>query len=173
MVGAARRWTATAAAVALALVALGGCTKDHGSEADFCREVKRIPTLDAVVTGFVDTEPSALDARLDDASKAYATLEDAAPDDVRDSVSDMTALVDAVLAAVRAHPDDPEAAARDLRAAVKDHPNAARSSLAVASYASEHCGVELNPKVVDTTSTTAVSGGSSPDPSSTGTTAAG
>ncbi|CAN5408917.1 hypothetical protein BH10ACT1_BH10ACT1_18720 [soil metagenome] len=147
---------------ALALGSVAACSKDSGSEAEFCREVKEIPTLDSVVAGFADTEPSALDARLDDASAAYAALRRSAPDDIADSVDEVTDLVDAVIDAVRSHPDDPEAAAAQLRTAVEDHPGGAAASEQVVAYASEHCQVELDPSVEESTTTTVAPATSSP-----------
>ncbi|MCU1496833.1 MAG: hypothetical protein JWM47_786 [Acidimicrobiales bacterium] len=142
-----------ALALALVVAVVGGCTKETGSEAEFCREVKRIPPLETVVTGFVNTDPVALGARLDDAEAAYDALLDAAPGEIRGSVREMNSLVDAVIAAVRRHPDDPEAAASELRKALLSNRGGATASAKVVRYTGEHCGLDLAPSVDETTTT--------------------
>ena len=153
MAAGAHRWTATALAVVLGLGALGACTKDSGSKTEFCRQIKRAPALGTVVSGFADTDRSTLDDRLDDVSKAYAALRDAAPDDVRGDVNEMSDLVDALVASIRAHPDDPEAAADAARKAVVANPGGVTSAVKVTDYASKQCGVQLNPTVEGATTT--------------------
>lgn len=165
-----RPWSrAASAAVVLVLAAAGGtaCTKDQGSTEAFCREVRLVPPLASVVSGYAEADPATLDQRLDEAAAAYRRLADAAPSDVRGDVRTMTDLVDAVLDAVRANDGDPDATAADLRAAMKRHEGAQAASLAVAAFARTHCDVELNPTVppdetsrpAGTGSTTASTGG--------------
>jgi hypothetical protein len=114
-----RSWSRAALAVVavLALGALGGaaCSKDEGSTEAFCREVRLVPPLASVVSGYAEADPATLDQRLDEAAAAYRRLAEAAPSDVRGDVRTMTDLVDAVLDAVRANDGDPDATAADLR----------------------------------------------------------
>ena len=133
-----------------------GCTKDEGSVAAFCREVRVVPPLASVVSGFTEADQDGLARRLDDASAAYGRLADAAPGSVRHEVDDMVSLVDAVLTAVRGNGGDAEATAADIRKAVAAHTSAAASSATVAAYARRHCEVDLNPTVPpdETSSTT-------------------
>jgi hypothetical protein len=150
----AARRTATATLLTLAL-GIGGaaCTKEDGSTADFCREIRQAPTLDSVVSGFADVDADELDQRLDDAAEAFDSVERSAPGAVRGDVETMVELVDAVIASVKAHKDDPEAAAAELRELVADHKGAARASLNVARYASRECDLALNPTEEPTTTT--------------------
>lgn len=152
----------TVAAIALAVVAVAGpaaCADDGGggSEDAFCAQVARVPSLAAALSNFTDRDPAALRARLDDARAAYDALVDAAPDDVRADTRTVVDLIDEVIDAVDAHPDDNEAAAAELRAAVADHPDAGDAAGRVSAYAKATCDIDLDPTApgVDETTTTA------------------
>ncbi len=159
------------ALVALALVAGSfGCSAKDGSRKAFCAQVKDLPALDAIVTGYSEADPAELTGRLERAAESYADLSDAAPDEIRQSVRTLVDLVDAVIEGLGRNPDDPEATADELRAAVLDHPGAPLAAVRVADYADKQCDVQLNPTIDEespTTSpgtgptTTATTGGSS------------
>lgn len=125
--------------------AIAGCTDDGGSEDAFCREVRSLPPLDSVINGFSEADPGQLETRLTRASSAYEDLRAAAPSEIRGSVGDMVDLVDAVLDAVEANRDDPEAAVDALRTAVVENPDAPLASRRVVDYAADSCDVVLNP----------------------------
>lgn len=61
----------------------------------------------------------------------------------------MVALVDDVLAAVEAHPDDPAKAADELRAAMDEHPDVEASRSVVARFAADECDVVLDAPLTD------------------------
>jgi len=131
----------------LTLCCLTSCTKDEGSVTAYCSQLRRVPPLASVLTGFADEDPGQLSARLDDASASYARLAKEAPSEVRGDTEDTVALVDAVIAGVSDHGDDPEAAASAVRKAVKEHPDAAAAAAKVSAYAADKCKVVLNPTV--------------------------
>lgn len=141
----------TVAALALGLV---GCSEDGGSEKAFCRQVKELPPLDSAISGFSDADPTELAKRLDATAASYAELRDAAPKEIRGSVGEVVDLVDAVIGAVQSHPNDPEAAADELRSAVAEHPDAPQASTRVVDYAADQCDVALNPTLDAPTDTT-------------------
>ncbi|HEX2575119.1 MAG TPA: hypothetical protein VHK88_02150 [Aquihabitans sp.] len=151
-----RRRRALLAALGCASLALAAaaCTDDVGSEEAFCDRVATVPPLATLLTGFDDADPAELSRRLDSASSAYDDLRDAAPQEIRDDVGEVVRLVQAVIDAVEADADDPEAAADRLRAAMADHRGGEAAALEVAAYASDRCGVELNPTVDDGRTTT-------------------
>jgi hypothetical protein len=147
------RRTAIATLLTLAL-GIGGvaCSKDqNASSKAFCRKLRQAPTLDSVVSGFADVDADELDKRLDAASTAFHDLNDSAPGAVRGDVKTMVELVDTVIASVKSHKDDPEAAAAELRTVVAKHKDAARASLNVARYAARECSLSLNPSEPTTT----------------------
>lgn len=147
MGGQPRSTARTATVAVLALVVSVSCSTDHGSQDAFCRQIRKVPPLASVISGFADDDPTELRTRLDDARTAYTDLRDAAPEDIRDDVDATVDLVDAVIDAVAANGTDPEAVAAEVRSAVKLHPGAATSSTKVAAYAKQRCAVELNPTV--------------------------
>ncbi len=153
----AKRWTTCLAAVALS-VGQAACSDDGGAdEAAFCRQVQELPPLEMVIDGFTETDATELGRRLDDASDAYTGLRDVAPEEIRGSVDEVVELVLAILGAVEANPDDPEAASDELRTAVVEHPDAAAASKRVVDYAADRCDVTLDPTLdVETTTTSTV-----------------
>lgn len=156
------RKTAAIVAATAATMALGsvGCTADSGSEEAFCRQVKDLPPLDSVITGFSEADPAELAERLESAAASYAELRDAAPGEIRESVRAVVDLVDAVIEGVGRNPDDPEATADELRAAVVDHPGAPLAAARVVDYAQEHCDLQLDPSLDEEGPTTPGAAGS-------------
>ncbi len=132
-------------ATVTAALALAGCTDDGGATGDFCAEVKALPSLEAVLSRFSDSDPDVLDERIEQARDAYHQLADAAPTEVAAATEDVVDLVDAILDAVADHPDDPTAAADQLRAAVAEHPDVEASRTKLAAFAEDRCDVELDP----------------------------
>lgn len=164
---------AMAAAVVASSVAVASCTKDEGSVEAFCREVRVVPPLASVVSGFTEADQDGLARRLDDAAAAYGRLADTAPAEVRREVDDMVSLVDEVLDAVRGNGGDAEATAADIRKAMSAHTGAAASSAAVAAYARRHCEVDLNPTVPPDETSSPTSSTAGAEGSTTATTGAG
>ena len=80
-----RRAIAALAAATL-LVAGASCTRDKGSDEAFCKEIRRTPTLESVVTGFAEADPEELATRLDAARDDYGRLRSSAPSGVRSDV---------------------------------------------------------------------------------------
>lgn len=140
------RWLAAAAAASL-LVGGAACTRDQGSDEAFCKEVRRTPTLESVVSGFADADPEELATRLDAARDAFERLRRSAPDAIRGDVGSVVDLAGEVITAVEDHHDDPEAVAAQVRKAVDRHDDAAKASTKVVAYAKKTCGVDLNPVV--------------------------
>jgi hypothetical protein len=166
-----------AAALLAALVtvtALAGCSQDSGSEEAFCTEVAKVPALESVLSRFSETDGGLLQDRIDKARAAYTALGEAAPADIADATDDVVALVDEILTAVEAHPDDPTAASDQLRDAMADHPSISTHRAELASYAEETCGVQLDATLSGPgTSSTSTSTTGSSGTSSTSTTAPG
>ena len=138
---------AATAAIVVLLFGAAGCSRDHGSKEAFCKEIKRVPSLDTVVEGFADADPQELAARLHAANASYAALHDAAPKQIRSQVGEVQGLADVVTAAVEDHHDDPEAAAAEIRKAMASHKGAKAATVAVAAYAKANCDVDLNPSL--------------------------
>lgn len=149
MLGSTRSKSAGIAVVVALSLATGsfGCSAKEGSRKAFCARVKDLPALDEIVTGYSEADPAELSGRLERATESYADLSDAAPDEIRQSVRTLVDLVDAVIEGLGRNPDDPEATADDLRAAVLQHPGAPMAAVRVADYAAKHCGVQLNPNL--------------------------
>ncbi len=136
-----------ALAAATMVVGTAACTRDGGSADAFCKEIRRTPTLESVVTGFAEADPEELSTRLDAARNAYARLRRSAPSAVRGDVGPVVDLADEVITAVADHHDDPEAVTDAVRKAVDRHDDAAAAAEKVAAYAKKTCGVDLNPVV--------------------------
>ena len=159
----------TARIVAIALLttfgALGApaCSKDQGSQAAFCRQIRTVPPLASVISGFANEDPTELQNRLGAARTAYTELGEAAPKEIAADVKISIDLVEAVIDAVATKGDDPEAVATQVRRVVKADTGAAAASTRVAAYAKKNCDVDLNPTVPPdvrpstTTSTTSTS----------------
>lgn len=133
------------AILAIATSVLVGCSKDPGSRVAFCREARQVPDLSATLGGFSQADRAELRKRLTTAGRAYGRLRDAAPEEIRGDAAKVVGIVEAVLDAVRAHPGDPEAATAEVRRVMADAPDIAKASAAVTTFASRHCGVELDP----------------------------
>lgn len=137
---------------------LGGCSKNEtGSDQAFCDDLRRVPSLASVLTGFSEMSPAKLTEALDDAEASFAQLRRSAPEDLSDEVDRVVELVMAVIDGVRANATDPVAAAETIRKAVAAHPRAEEAGLAVAEAARTRCSVELNPTVVENPDPTASS----------------
>ena len=142
----ARRGLGRVAVVAVGISLLAvGCSDDEPEVGSFCDELRQVPSLASVLTGFADQDPERLDARLDEAATQYADLRESAPEVIAPDVASTVDLVDALIAAVRSDRDDPVEAAAGVRKVIGDHPEAETSGLAVADYARTECDVELNP----------------------------
>lgn len=136
--------------VAALIAAVGGCTdsNDNGSDEAFCARLGETPALSTVIERFTSATPNDLDQRLDQAEKAYGELRSSAPSEIDDEVDVLVDLVDAVIGAVRANPDDSVAAADQVRSVVDEHPEAEQASTEVTAYASHTCNIELSPTTV-------------------------
>ena len=140
------------AAVLLALTAAGGCgSDDAGSSRSFCAALRSAPTLESVVAGFTGVDDAELSRRLDRAATAYDHVERTAPDEVGDDVDTVVAVVDAVIDAVRTHPDDRQAAMASVREATGTSPDLAEAATRIAGYAADECDLDLNPGLSSTT----------------------
>ena len=143
----------TARNVAIALLAVLGalgataCSKNQGSQEAFCRQIRTVPPLAAVISGFANEDPTELQNRLGAARTAYAELGEAAPKEIAADVKTSIDLVDAVIDAVATQGDDPEAVATQVRRAVKANSGATAASTRVAAYAKKSCDVDVNPTV--------------------------
>lgn len=144
---------AIAAALALGALAGVGCSRDAGSAEDFCRQVRVAPSLESELSRYFDGRSDA--DRLAQVRRAYDDLAEAAPDAIRDDAAAVRDLVDEVIGAARAHPDDRAKAADQVRAAMARHRDAIGSSAALTAYAAERCDVRLDPSVATASSTTA------------------
>lgn len=145
-----RRALAALSTAAVLLLVSGSCTTDPGSEEAFCDQVGEVPTMGVLLAGFADADPVELERRLDAGATAYEGLRDEAPEQIRGRVSEVVDLVTAMIDAVRANPDDPDALAADLRAAVAEQPEIEQAATEVEAYARTTCGVELDPEAVPT-----------------------
>lgn len=139
------------AAAALALLAglASGCTSDGGSTQAFCTQVRKVPSLESVLSRFSEAEPDVLDERIEKARVAYAALAEAAPKAIDDETDEVVSLVDDILDAVQQHPSDPAKASSQLRKAMADHEGVDADRVKVAVYAQEKCDVTLDPTLGD------------------------
>lgn len=151
MAGAPTRRVRRGGAGLLALLAVvaPACADDGGSAEAFCEEVRQVPSLESVVSRFSEAEPTNLADRIAKAREAYQRMADAAPSDIDGQADAVVALVDEVLDAVEAHPDDPEAAAAAVRTAMADHEGVAEDRAEMVAYAEAECDVVLDPPVTD------------------------
>lgn len=148
---AATRSAALTVAVVLGAAGLGGCSRSSGSTEAFCTQVKQVPSLEAGLSRFSETDPDVLADRIDKARSSYHDLADAAPDDIADETDDVVALVDDILDAVADNPDDPAGAADQLRAAMAKHKGVDTARGKVAAFAKKECKVTLDPALSATT----------------------
>ncbi|MEO6630003.1 MAG: hypothetical protein ABIP03_15715 [Aquihabitans sp.] len=132
---------------ALGAVGVGACSKDQGSQAAFCRQIRTVPPLASVISGYANEDPTELQSRLGAARLAYTQLGEAAPKEIADDVEISLDLVEAVIDAVATKGDDPEAVAAQIRRVVKADTGASAASTRVADYAEKNCNVDLNPTV--------------------------
>lgn len=170
------RATSVAVAVWLALVVLlavagTACAQDRGSPAAFCREARRVPDLSATLSGFSDADPAELKNRLATIRQAYGRLEQAAPGRLRGDTEVVVALVDDIIEAVRAHPNDPDAVVTQTRRSVAQRSDATEAARTVAAYASRACNLELYPADATTTSAPLATTGSTEGSTTTSSTA--
>ena len=136
--------------LAALITAATGCTgsDSSGSDEAFCARLAETPALSTVIERFTSASSGELDQRLDEAAEAYAALRKAAPGEIDDEVDTLVDLVDAVIGAVRANPDDTVAVADQIRSVIGDHPGAEAASTEVTNYASGTCNLELGTTTV-------------------------
>lgn len=154
-----RRRLARAALAAVTAVALGaaaGCSSDGDDASAFCAAVAAAPSLDSVIQGFAEQEPVTLDRNLDDAQAAFAAVRDTAPGEIEEDATELVAVVDLVIEAVRDNPDDRAAAVEAIERGLAGRDGADDAAIAVAAYAKDACDVDLNAGLTDVTTTTVV-----------------
>lgn len=161
--------TATAALTLATSAGLAACTDDPGSKADFCEQVAKVPSLESVLDRFNETDPEVLDERIANAREAYAELASAAPSAIDSETDSVVALVNDVLDAVEANPDDPAKAAEQLREAMDTHEDIDAAQVAVTAYALDECGIRLDATLGDETEPDAGSPPSTTVPTTTST----
>ena len=146
---------AVTATLALATSAgLSACTDSPGSKDDFCEQGAKVPSLEAVLSRFSETDPDVLAERIDNARAAYADLASAAPSAIDSETDSVVALVDDVLNAVEDNPEDPAKAAAQLREAMVTHEDVDDAQVTVAAYALDECGVRLDATLGDEAAST-------------------
>lgn len=133
--------------VLLSAFGVSACGKSQGSQEAFCRQIRTVPPLAAVISGFANEDPTELQNRLGAARTAYTELGEAAPKEIAADVETSIDLVNAVIDAVATQGDDPEAVAAQIRRAVKANSGATAASTRVAAYAKKSCDVDVNPTV--------------------------
>jgi hypothetical protein len=119
--------------------------------------VAKVPSLESVLSRFSETDPEVLTERIANARTSYAELAAAAPSAIDSETDSVVALVDDVLDAVEANPDDPAKAAEQLRDAMATHENVDAAQTAVTAYALDECGVRLDATLGDESETTTTS----------------
>ncbi len=153
------------AASLLLATALGACTKDSGSKAEFCARVKEVPALESVLARFSEADADVLADRIAKARAAYDDLANAAPPKIADETDEVVSLVNDILDAVEQHPTDPAKAAARVRTAMAEHKGVAADRAEVADYAQDECGVQLDATLTQggaSASTTTTSAGTAP-----------
>jgi uncharacterized protein HemY len=138
-------------AIVIAATAATGCGGDEGSTASFCAEVAEVPALESVLARFSEADPQVLQDRIDRARSAYEDLAEAAPGSISAETDEVVELVDEVLAAVEDHPNDPAAAADQLRVVMAEHEGVDAARREVASFAQEECDLRLDPTLGSST----------------------
>lgn len=127
-----------------ALVLLpAGCSRQQGDQESFCELAPEVDDLFALLNGYEQADPEALDRRFDAGLQRFRALERAAPREIKPDVGELVDIVEEVLEAVRSNRNDRSAIAADLQNLQADHPGAAASALRVIEYVNENCGVEL------------------------------
>lgn len=135
--------TRRSAAALLALSALiGGCS-DKGDGETFCRQVREAPDVAEVLARLDPSDPEGVRADLEDAQAAFSDLEASAPGEIRDDVGVLRKEVDRLLDAVEKNPDDLAAVRRDLDQSPSNVAGLGRAGLAVNSYTTKECGIDL------------------------------
>ena len=146
--GAATLRAGLAALVCGALL-VSGCSGDSGSTEAFCDKVDEVPSLEAVLSRFSEVDAEVLADKVEKAREAYHELEDAAPGEIDGETAAVVSLVDDIFDAVIEHPDDPEQAAAQLRAAMDEHEGVDDDRAAVTAFAADECGVTLDADLAD------------------------
>ena len=144
---------AVAVALGLPLVVTVGCSKDTGSDAAFCAALRSAPTVESVVSGYTGLDGPELSRRLDRAANAYASVGRTAPPSLSDDVDLLVGSVNAVIEAVRAHPNEPNTVLETVRATAGSKKRLGDATRRIDDYARKECGMDLNSGLSASTTT--------------------
>jgi hypothetical protein len=145
-------------ALAVLVVAGGGCSKSSGSKDEFCAKLPRTTEVFELISGFDTADPSRLEQRIEEGIDRFRELERAAPRDLRPDVAKVVDAAERILAAVEDHPDDPAAVRVELEGDSQALISAGRSALRVVAYANDECGIDLSRTSEPDPATTPTSG---------------
>ncbi|MBI2709151.1 MAG: hypothetical protein HYX34_05585 [Actinobacteria bacterium] len=141
-----------AVVLAVAVAAVGGCSRDKASPEAFCREARRapdvLPLVQSAVGGGLGSEPAAddpqaLEAKFGAAIAAFRDLETASPRQIRPDVAKLANVVERVLDAVQRDAGDLGAVRRRLASLQNEAPSIARAALRVNAYSQSTCRLNL------------------------------
>jgi hypothetical protein len=135
---------AVACVVLVALALPLSCTKAKGSKAEFCRELRRTPGLEDVLSGFATDDAGTIRRKMRDAADQFSKLERAAPREVRSDVTQVADLVDKVVDIVDRSPNDLQTITTRLRVAATSAGGALPAALRLSRYAKDECDLDLN-----------------------------
>lgn len=132
------------AVIALLMLLPLGCVMHETSKANFCKELRRTPSLTEVFGALSTDNPATLRTKAQRTAQQFLRLQRAAPRDIRASVSEVASLAAKVAQAIHDAPDNPEAVASALRSEVSDTLGPARAALKLADYSMKNCHYDLN-----------------------------
>lgn len=114
------------------------------SKAEFCRELRRTPSMSEVFVTLTTDDASVLHRKARRTAQQFVKLQRAAPRDIRSAVSEVASLASKIAKAVEDSPKDPQKIAVTLRAQSFDLVGSTRAAYELASYSTKTCHYNLN-----------------------------
>jgi len=137
----------------LALVPLPACS-DDGDSGDFCERLGDTEQVGAILGDLDPSDPAGTQERLRTGLEQFQELEADAPGAIRDDVARIRQGVELILEAVEEHPDDLPGARQAIAGELDELSGLAQAGEAVADYARDECGLDLEgDSEIETTTT--------------------
>ncbi|HEV7720930.1 MAG TPA: hypothetical protein VGO60_06585 [Iamia sp.] len=137
----------------LALALLPACSDDGDSDA-FCQRLGDTDQVGAILGELDASDPAGAQERLREGLEQFQDLEADAPGAIRDDVARIRQGVQLILESVEDHPDDLPAARQAIAGEIDELSGLAQAGEAVADYARDECGLDLEgDSEVETTTT--------------------
>ena len=125
-------------------VLLASCTGSGGGQKEFCDRLPETGSVLSILSDFGTTAPDQLTGQFEKGLAEYRDLERSAPRSIRADVAKVADTVELILDIVKRNPDDLSAIRKELAGKAAQLASAAKSGQAVATYARDECGIDLD-----------------------------